>query len=60
MAASEWTFTEAQRDSVCKGERCPKCLGNQVRHLGCAPDGIRSNNSYECCDPQCRESWEGY
>jgi hypothetical protein len=21
----EWTFTEDQRDAVCKGELCPRC-----------------------------------
>lgn len=60
MAASQWKFSEAQRDSVCKGEICPKCLGTQVKRTGCAPDGLRSNNSYECQAPDCKEAREGY
>jgi len=60
MAASEWKFTEAQRDSVCKGELCPKCLGSKVTRTGSAPDFMRMNYGYRCDDANCREVWEGY
>jgi hypothetical protein len=60
MAASEWKFTEAQRDSVSKGEICPKCLGGNVKCTGSAPDFMRMNHLYECQDPTCKEGWEGY
>ena len=56
--SNEWTFTEKERDKVCKGKMCPRCKSDDIKHVGCAPDGINSNNAFDC--NSCGEQWEGY
>ena len=58
MGDEEWAFSEDQRDSVCKGEVCPKCLSNGITYTGCSPDGVNVNNAYKC--GSCGTEWEGY
>lgn len=54
----EWIFTEDQRDAVCKGELCPRCLGKNIKCAGAVPDGIHLNMGFDCLE--CGEQWEGY
>ena len=58
MGSEGWVFEEHQRDAVCKGDLCPKCLGKHVKLLGSNCDLRNSNNSYRCED--CLQEWEGY
>lgn len=58
MTENDWIFTEDQRDSVCKGELCPKCLSTKVQATGAVPDGINMNMAFRCED--CDSFWEGY
>ncbi len=55
---ANWTFTEEQRDSVCKGERCPACGGSNIKGVGSNPTPTEINAAYDCQD--CGEQWEGY
>ena len=54
----DWIFEEHQRDAVCEGKLCPKCLSEDVKEIGCAPDGMNMNYAYRC--QSCEETWEGY
>ena len=56
--SNEWVFTEEERDSVCKGEFCPRCKSTEVECVGCVPDGINANKAFDC--KECKEQWEGY
>jgi len=58
MTEYENHFTEEQRHSVCEGELCPHCLGNNIETKGGVPDGINLNMAYQCKD--CKAEWEGY
>lgn len=58
MSEKEWIFTEDQRDDVCKGKLCPKCLSSDIKYAGCAPDFMNTNNGWNC--QKCGEKWEGY
>jgi hypothetical protein len=50
-------FTEAMRDAFCNGDKCPQCLGSNVKCVGAAPDGIRMNHFFDC--EECGAQWEG-
>jgi transposase-like protein len=58
MSKKDWQFTEAQRDAVCKGDICPRCLHDNVESTGSVPDGMSLNQGFRCSD--CGEEWEGY
>jgi hypothetical protein len=58
MAQEDWKFTEEQRDLVCEGKLCPRCLSTNVREVTHNPDLINLNIGYDCDD--CQEQWEGY
>lgn len=53
-----WKFKEEQRDAVCKGLLCPKCLSSNIKEVGANPDGRAMNYAYDCVS--CGEQWEGY
>lgn len=55
---AEWQFTEEQRDAVCRGELCPRCLSNNVECVAYNWDGVNANFAFDC--QQCGEEWEGY
>lgn len=57
MAKSDWKFTEEQRHLVSSGKMCPRCLGCNVKCVGCTPDGLHLNQAFDCFD--CKEQWEG-
>ena len=58
MSEKDWKFKDEDRDKVCKGEMCPKCLGNDIIVAGYTPDGLHLNIMYDC--NSCKEQWEGY
>ena len=58
MSHEEWTFAEEQRNAVCEGEMCPRCLSTNVILTGHSYDMINLNAAYDCAD--CGEQWEGY
>ena len=58
MGKVTWTFTEDQRDDVCNGRLCPKCLGKDITCTGGNPDCVNLNAGYHC--NSCGEDWEGY
>lgn len=53
-------LTSEQKEDVREGRLCPKCLAGKshIKFMGCAPDGMYSNNQYDC--KECKFGWEGY
>lgn len=52
-----WEVKESQYKDVSSGRKCPKCLGTNVKYVGCNPDGINMNRAFDCKD--CKYQWEG-
>ncbi len=57
---SSAALTAEQRDKVCQGLLCPHCKGDNIKNVGCNPDGINRNEAYDCQNPECGAEWEGY
>lgn len=58
MPQEDWIFKEEQRDTVCKGELCPRCLSSNIETVGVVPDNRGTNAAFDCRN--CGEMWEGY
>lgn len=51
------SLTPEELENVHDGIQCPSCKGKNIKYLGCNPDFIRMNCTYECKD--CGTDWEG-